>query len=337
MTIEDNEADVRQSPASSTMRPMNRRSAAAVTLTTVLAWSLVSGAAQQPPPSPQGQPAQPAQPDPPAQPSQPSAGPQGQRPAGPGAGAAAPRVAVPAAASSIAAKPEAFYGQYVSIYATVEKSLTPLAFTVDQDRTASTGKDVIVIAPRLHQPVTPNTYLTVMGEVVRPDAAEISKRAAWAAGTVAAVLAEHPGRPVLLASAVITPALDDLAKFLPPPLTPEEEVLDKTMKGVGAANGALRKGIEGTNAELIKTNTEILADAFADTEAFWRGRGRDDAVKMAQTARTAAQAIGASAAKSNWGDVKTHAATLAQQCSSCHGAYRERLEDGSFAIKAKPQ
>ncbi len=314
---------------------MPRSCAAAVMLTAVLGLS-PSGAAQQPAPTPTP-PAQPAQPEQPAQPPQPSAGPQGQRPAGAGGGAAAPRAAVPAAASSIAAKPEAFYGQYVSIYATVEKSLTPLAFTVDQDRTASTGKEVIVIAPRLHQPVTPNTYLTVMGEVVPPDAAEITKRAAWAAGTVPAILAENPGRPVILASAVITPALDDLAKFLPPPLTPEEEALDRTMKGVGAANGALRKGIEATNAELIKTHTESLAEAFAEVETFWRARGKDDAVKMAQTARTAAQAIGTSAAKSNWGDVKTHAAALAQQCASCHGVYRERLEDGSFAIKAKPQ
>jgi cytochrome c556 len=77
----------------------------------------------------------------------------------------------------------------------------------------------------------------------------------------------------------------------------------------------------------------ILTKAFADVEAFWKGRRKDDAVKMAQTARASAQAIDSAAANSNWGDVKTHAATLAQQCSNCHGIYRERLEDGSFAIK----
>jgi cytochrome c556 len=142
---------------------------------------------------------------------------------------------------------------------------------------------------------------------------------------------------VILATSVITPALHDLAKFLPPPMTPEEAVLDKTMKGVGAANGALRKGIDATNVELIKTNTTVLTKAFSDVEAFWKGRGKDDAVKMAQTARVAAHAIETAAAAANWGDVKTQATTLAQQCSSCHGVYRERLEDGSFAIKAKPQ
>ncbi len=239
---------------------------------------------------------------------------------------------MPAAASSVAAKPEAFYGQYVSIYATVEKSLAPQAFTLDQDKTKSTGQEVIVFAPRLHSPVELNTYITVMGEVVRPDAAEIAKQAKWASG-VAEILAQNPGRPVILATSVLTPALTDLAKFQPPPMTPEEATLDSAMKSVGAANGALRKGIEATNIELIKSNTVILTKAFADVEAFWKGRRKDDAVKMAQTARASAQAIDSAAANSNWGDVKTQAATLAQQCSSCHGIYRERLEDGSFAIK----
>lgn len=282
---------------------------------------IVAGAAQQPAP----QPPSPAAP----------ATPEAQRPGN--APPQAPRPALPAAASSIAAKPESFYGQYVSIYAPVERSLAPLAFTVDQDKTKSTGKDVIVLAPRLHEPVEPNTYVTVMGDVVAPDAAEIIQRAKWAANGLAEILAQNPGRPVILATSVITPALNDLAKFLPPPMTPEEAALDKTMKGVGAANGALRKGIEASNIELVKTNTGILTKAFADTEAFWKARGKGDAAKMAQTARVAAQGIETAAAASNWGDVKTHATTLAQQCSSCHGVYRERLEDGSFAIKRKPQ
>ena len=72
-------------------------------------------------------------------------------------------------------------------------------------------------------------------------------------------------------------------------MTPEEAVLDKTMKGVGAANGALRKGIEATNVELVKTSTAVLTKAFSDTETFWKARGKDDAVKMAQIARVAAQ------------------------------------------------
>jgi cytochrome c556 len=136
-----------------------------------------------------------------------------------------------------------------------------------------------------------------------------------------------------LATAVIDAAFADLAKFIPPPMTPEEAVLDKAMKSVGGANGALRKGVEASNAELVKTNTAILTKAFAETEAFWKTRGKADAVKMAQEARNAAQAIEVAAGMGNWNEAKAQITTLGQQCSSCHGVYRERGEDGSFFIK----
>ena len=241
---------------------------------------------------------------------------------------------MPAAASTIAAKPENFYGQYVTVYATVEKSLSPTAFSIDQDKTKATGQEVIVVAPRLHEPIEVNSYVTVLGEVVKPDAAEIIKRAKAGANGVAEILAQNPNRPVIVASAVIDGAFNDLAKFIPPPLTPEEAVLDKAMKAVGGANGALRKGIDATNAELVKTNTAILAKAFAETETFWKGRGNSEAVKFAQTARQATAAIDTAAGQGNWNEAKAQLNTLGQQCQSCH-VFRERLEDGSFAIKPK--
>jgi hypothetical protein len=292
---------------------------------------MVSAAAQQPPQPPaggaQGQ----------GQGRGGRGGGQGGPPGGGAAAAPAPRPAIPAAASSIAEKPDMFYGQNVTVYATVEKLLTPLAFTLDQDKTKSTGKEVIVLAPRLHEKVEPNTYVTVIGEVVKPDAAEIAKRSkAGASGLPADVLAQNAGKPVILATAVITPALNDIAKFIPPPLTPEEEALDKTMKGVSQANGALRKGIDASSAELVKANTAILAKAFVDVEAFWKKRGKEEAVKIAQTARAAVDGIDKAVAAGNWNDAKTQNTTLGAQCQSCHGTFRERLEDGSFAIKKDP-
>jgi cytochrome c556 len=149
----------------------------------------------------------------------------------------------------------------------------------------------------------------------------------------AEILAKHPDRPVILATAVINGAFTDLAKFLPPPMTPEEAAFDKTMKGVGAANGALRKGIDAANAELVKTNTAILHKSFVDAEAFWKTRGKAEAVKFAQTAKNAVQAIDTAAGMGNWNEAKAQNTTLGQQCQSCHGAFRERGEDGSFFIK----
>ena len=39
-------------------------------------------------------------------------------------------------------------------------------------------------------------------------------------------------------------------------------------------------GIDASSAELVKTNTAILAKAFQETEAFWTKRGVDEAVKV---------------------------------------------------------
>ncbi len=84
---------------------------------------------------------------------------------------------------------------------------------------------------RLHEPVQPNTYVTVIGEVVHADAGEIAKKARPGTPPLPAdVLAKYQGKPVILATAVINGAFTDLAKFIPPPMTPEEAVLDKAMK-----------------------------------------------------------------------------------------------------------
>jgi len=324
------------------MQDTRSTTVALVAAFTTVVISMAALRAQQPPAS--GAPASGSQAQGNQTPGTPVQAPAGQGAQG-GRGGAAPEAApparpiVPASASSIAAKPDAYYGQVVTIYATVEEELAPTAFSVDQDKDKPAGgKEVLVLAPRLHEHVKPNTYVTVIGEVVHADPAEISKKAKPnTPGLSADVIAKHPGRPVILASSVIDGAFNDLAKFIPPPMTPEEAALDKTMKGVGGANGALRKGVDGMNAELVKTNTDILVKAFADTEAFWKARGKADAVKIAQTAHAAAQAIQTAAAMGNWNEAKAQNTTLGQQCAACHGVYRERGEDGSFFIKPGSQ
>jgi mono/diheme cytochrome c family protein len=46
--------------------------------------------------------------------------------------------------------------------------------------------------------------------------------------------------------------------------------------------------------------------------------------------------IDTAAAAAKWDDVKASAGTLGQKCAACHGAYRERFDDGSFRIKVAP-
>src|SRR5262249_58908255 len=109
---------------------------------------------------------QPAQQQPPAQqrPAQP------ERPAAP-----APKPIVPVAASTVVNNPDPSIGEYVSLTAAVEQTLTKTTFSVDQDRTKS-DKEILVVAPTLTGAVDANAYVTVLGELVKFDPDEIKKK-----------------------------------------------------------------------------------------------------------------------------------------------------------------
>src|SRR5438093_12997623 len=107
--------------------------------------------------------------------------PQQGRGAPPAQPAAAPapvvKPLVPVAASTLASHPDQHIGERVTMTGAVEQKLNALVFSVDQDKTKSTGKEVLVLAPRMNAPVDPNTYVTVIGEVVKFDPSEVTKRA----------------------------------------------------------------------------------------------------------------------------------------------------------------
>src|SRR6266581_3568674 len=66
---------------------------------------------------------------------------------------------VPLAASTLAANPDPYIGEWVTVTAAVEQTLAVLAFSIDQDKTKSTGKEILVLAPRMNSPVDLNTYV----------------------------------------------------------------------------------------------------------------------------------------------------------------------------------
>ncbi len=122
---------------------------------------------------------------------------------------------------------------------------------------------------------------------------------------------------MILATAVINGAFNDLAKFIPPPMTPEEAVLDKAMKGRRRRQRRAAQRHRRLERELVKTNTAILAKAFADTETFWKARGKDDAVKIrANRTRRPRRRSRWPPAQGNWNEAKTHSTTLGQQCQA---------------------
>ena len=241
---------------------------------------------------------------------------------------------VPVAASSVAAYPDTYLGENVSVMAAVEALLSKTAFTIDQDKTKSTGKDVLVLAPTLTGVVQPNTYVTVVGEVIRFDPAEVAKRLkGYTIDLPADLVTKYQGRPAILATAVINSALLDVAKRVLPPLTPAEAAFDKVMKQVGPTFNSLRSGLEKPDAAALKDQVATLKKSFTDAEAFFKARGTSDATGWAGEALKLVTSMEAATTAGKFEDIKASATDLATLCQNCHTAHRERLEDGTFRIK----
>jgi cytochrome c556 len=260
---------------------------------------------------------------------------RGQPPAQPPAGNAPPKPIVPVAASTVTNNPDAYIGEYVSLTAAVEQTLTKSTFSVDQDKTKS-GKEVLIIAPTLTTAVEANSYVTILGELVKFDPDEIKKKTKnYTLDLSADQIAKYQGKPAVIATAVVVNATGvDIAKVLPPPMTTEEIEFQKIMRQVGPANTALRAAIDKMDAAAVKEQAAILAMAFTKTEAFWKTKNKADATGFATEAKKHSDTIVTAVGASNWDGIKAAAGPLGQQCASCHGAYRERLDDGSFRIKA---
>src|SRR5258705_453649 len=294
------------------MRRMKVKSFAGVS---VVALAMSLGAIQAPPTVPLA-----GQPQPPA--------------AGAGRGARPPQALVPVAGTTLAANPDPFLGMTVTLTAAVDQRYGGTAFTVDQDRAKSAGQDVLVLAPLLNAPVEPNAYVTVIGEVVKFDAAEAAARMKDAMPVLDPdVAAKYHGRAAIIATSVINGAMTDLAKRLPPPMSPAELALSKVMKQVGPAFTALRQSVTASNGADTAAQAGTLKKLFGEAATFWKTQARPDAIQWTEDARLASDAVEIAAAKGDWDAVKAAVPKLQGACSSCHGLYRERLDDGTYRLK----
>ena len=108
-----------------------------------------------------------------------------------------------------------------------------------------------------------------------------------------------------------------------------DEDYDKLMKGVGAANGAMRKAADAaaTGAEAAK-----LVALFKDAQQFWMARNNKEAADWAASAMTHAAEIEKAAKAGNAEGIASHQKELGGTCMTCHTKYREKTESG-FAIK----
>jgi cytochrome c556 len=257
---------------------------------------------------------------------------QGQAPA-PAAGTP-PKPLVPVAASSVIKNPDPYIGEYVTLTATVESNLTKTAFAVDQDKTKSTGQDVLVLAPSLQQPADANGYVTVIGQLIKFDPAEVTKNLkGYTLDLSPADLEKYKGKPVVLATAVITSGGIDIAKKPIPPMTADDLALQKIMTKLPPAQAALRKALDGKDLNLVKEQATILKTAFTETEAFWKAKGNTEAMNIAAEARKHADGILLNLGLGHLDAAKTSITPLGATCANCHGKFRDRMDDGTFRIK----
>lgn len=108
---------------------------------------------------------------------------------------------------------------------------------------------------------------------------------------------------------------------------------DKLMKEVGATVGALRKAIDGQNAELAKTNATKMVTLFTDTHSFWMSRNVKEAATIANDAMTHAKAVEAAVDAKDFTKAAEHAKTMQGTCAACHKQYRDKAPDGTWRIK----
>jgi hypothetical protein len=257
---------------------------------------------------------------------------QGQAP--PPAAGTPPKPLVPVAASSVAANPDAYVNEYVTMTGAVEALLTKSAFSVDQDKTKATGKEVLVLAPTLQKQADANGYVTVIGQLIKFDEKEVAaKLKDYQIDLSPADIAKFKGKPVVLATAVINTAGVDIAKKPIPPMTADDLALQKIMTKLPPAQGAVRKSLDSKDMAGAKEQAAVLKDAFTQIEAFFKAKNNQEAMKWAGEGKGHADSILVNLGMNNIEAAKTSVTPLGGTCASCHGKYRERMDDGTFRIK----
>src|SRR6188508_247996 len=203
-----------------------------------------------------------------------------------------PKPLVPVAASSVAANPDPYIGEYVTMTGAVEANLTKTSFSVDQDKTKSTGKEVLVLAPSLQKQTDANTYVTVIGQLIKFDEKDVAaKLKDYKIDLSAADAARFQGKPVVLATAVINTGGIDIAKKPIPAMNADELALQKIMTKMPPAQAALRKALDGSSVDLTKEQATLLKDSFTQIEAFWKAKNNEEATKWAADGKKHADSI----------------------------------------------
>jgi cytochrome c556 len=247
----------------------------------------------------------------------------------------------PVATNTIVDAPDQYFGKLVTITASLERMVSKTTFLMDQRKAAgpnevkAVGKPILVIAPYLTSSLDPKKYYLVRGQVVKLEISALAKVAPdYVLDLPDEVGATYMGQPVLVASSVLNSTYVELARKPIPAPTSADVALSAAMKTISPAFNTLRTAAQESKADVVKTNLAALSSAFAQAEKTL-AELRHSAAAGAREASTQVAAMETALSAGNWEAVKTSAAALNQTCGSCHTAYRERQDDGTYRIKAQ--
>jgi cytochrome c556 len=115
--------------------------------------------------------------------------------------------------------------------------------------------------------------------------------------------------------------------------TPED--LDKAMKKIAPANGALNKAIKSMAWDDAKKQAVIVETALMDAHNFWVIKKKDEALKMSTDALAKVKALKGTLEQPAPDSTAVMAAAkeFASSCLGCHKAFREQDASGMYVLK----
>lgn len=248
---------------------------------------------------------------------------------------------MPVSTGAIIDDPGTYVGKPVTVSAGVQEMLSPTTFLVDQHRAtgvtavAPVGKPMMVVAPYLSGPLELSKYLMMSGQLIRFQPDMLARLVPdYRLDLTPDLIAKYTGQPVLVATSVIDSAFKEVGRKPLAPPTADEQAMSTAMKSVSSASAALRSAAQESRADAVVEQARALQPLFTRVETAWDDLGQVAAAQWARDAREASAAIERSAQAGDWTTANASVAALNQTCQNCHGAYRDRADDGTFRFRA---
>lgn len=105
------------------------------------------------------------------------------------------------------------------------------------------------------------------------------------------------------------------------------------MKGMQAHLGGASMALRGKDAVAVAKHAAEMQPLFEEAAKFWEARKAQDAVDAAKAGAKAAGELEAAAKADNAEEMTAARKSIIDTCQTCHTAHREKMPDGTWAIK----